>query len=337
MRHIARTAWMVAAVGALVLGLARSGGAAEKVRVGLDFTISGYHAPWFVALDKGWFAEQGLDVTISRGYGSGDTAKRLVTNVVDVGFFHPAPLIVANAEGENLRIVMGYFVQEMCAAYSAAQDGNVRKPKDLEGKILGNPPGDACNILLPALAEKTGIDMSKIRMASMDAPARLPMLASGQITVTLSFFDKDILFTKALQKAGKTMATFRFAEYMPMYSNSVVVHQRTLDARPEMVRRFLVAMVRGFKYTLANPDEAAATVMKLYPEADREYIRASVDTLRDSIWDETTKAKGVGVVNPEKMGVVRDTIVKYWKLKTSPPVDKIFTNEHIEWAHRQVQ
>lgn len=337
MRHAVRMATIVAAIIGLAIGLAGPGWGAEKVRVGLDFTISGYHAPWFVALDKGWFTEQGLDVSISRGYGSGDTAKRLVTNVIDIGFHHPAPLIVANAEGENLRIVMGYFVQEMCAVYSAAQDGNVRKPKDLEGKILGNPPGDACNILLPALAEKTGIDGSKIRHAAMDAPARLPMLASGQITVTMSFFDKDILFSKALQKAGKTMVSFRFAEYLPMYSNSVTVHQRTLDARPEMVKKFLAALVRGFKHTLANPDEAAATVMKLYPEADKEYIRASVDTLRDSIWDETTKAKGVGVINGEKMTATRDTIVKYWKLKTAPPTDKIFTNEYIEWAHQQVR
>lgn len=337
MRQAVRIAGVVAAAVGLAGGLAGPGRAAEKVRVGLDFTISGYHAPWFVALDKGWFTEQGLDVTISRGYGSGDTAKRLVTNVIDIGFHHPAPLIVANAEGENLRIVMGYFVQEMCSSYSAAEDGNVRKPQDLEGKVLGNPPGDACNILLPALAEKAGLDLGKIKHAAMDAPARLPMLATGKIDVTLSFLDKDILFKKALQKAGKSMVTFRFADYIPMYSNSVVVHQRTLDARPEMVRRFLVGMVRGFKHTLAHPDEAAAIVMKLYPESDRDYIRASVDTLRESIWDETTKGRGVGVIDPQKMAATRDTIVKYWKLKTSPPAEKVFTNEHIQWAHQQVR
>jgi len=332
-----RRTWLIVGVAALAGGLARPGAAAEKIRVGLDFTVSGYHAPFFVAGEKGWFAEQGLDVSITRGYGSGDTAKRVVTNVLDVGFFHPTPLIVANAEGEHLRIVMGYFVQELCASYSAVQQGNVRRPKDLEGKVLGNPPGDVCSLMLPALAEKTGFDVNKVKMVAMDAPARLPMLASGQITVTLSFFDKDILFAKALQKAGKTMVSFRFAEYMPMYSNAVIVHQRMLDARPETVRRFLVALVRATRYTLANPDEAAAMVMKLYPESDRDYIRASVDTLRDAVWDETTKAKGIGIVDPEKMAAMRDTIVKYWKLKASPPLDALFTNEYIEWALQQVR
>ncbi len=62
-----------------------SADAAEKVTVGLDFTLSGYHAPWFVAQDKGYFAEEGLEVQMTRGYGSGDTVKKLATGAIDIG------------------------------------------------------------------------------------------------------------------------------------------------------------------------------------------------------------------------------------------------------------
>src|SRR5512143_1367725 len=106
-------------------------GAAEKVTVALDFTLSGSHAPWFVANDEGYFAGEGLDVTLGRGYGSGDTVKKLATGAIDIGLNHPAPLIIANAEGGTLRAVMGYLNQEMCAMYSSAEGGNVRVPKDL--------------------------------------------------------------------------------------------------------------------------------------------------------------------------------------------------------------
>jgi len=232
---------------------------------------------------------------------------------------------------------MGYFVQEMCATYSSAEDGNVRKPKDLEGQTWGGPPGDVCTIMLPALAEKAGFDLGKVKHTQMDAPQRLPLLAAGKITVTGSFFDKDILFKKALEKAGKTMVSFRYAGHLPMYSNSVTVHQRTLDARPDVVQKVLVGLLKGFKFTLNNPDEAAAVVIKLHPEIDKDYARASVDTLRDAIWDETTKAKGIGIIDPKKMQATRDTVVKYWKLKTEPPLDKIFTSQFIEAAHRQLR
>jgi len=177
--------------------------AADKVTIVLDFTISGYHAPFFVAQDKGYFAEQGLEVSISRGYGSGDTVKKVASGVADVGFNHPAPLIIANAEGGNLRSVMAYLNQEMCATYSAVENANVRTPKDIEGKIWGGPPGHVCTIMLTALAEKTGFDLGTVKMQQMDAPQRLPMLATGQIGVTGSFFDKDILFKKASRPARR--------------------------------------------------------------------------------------------------------------------------------------
>ena len=314
-----------------------TGAAADKVTIVLDFTISGYHAPFFMAQAKGYFTEQGLDVSISRGYGSGDTVKKLAAGVADVGFNHPAPLIIANADGGNLRTVMAYLNQEMCATYSAVEHGNVRAPKDIEGKIWGGPPGDVCTIMLTALAEKAGFDLAKVKMQQMDAPQRLPMLATGQIGVTASFFDKDLLFRKALEQAGKKMASFRYSQYMAMYSNGVTVTQTTIDKRPEMVGKVVTALLKGFKATVADPAEAAAVITKLYPEADKEYIRASVDTLLEAMWDETSKAKGIGVFDARKMQDTRDTVVKYWKLKTEPPLDQIYTNRFIEAAHTSVK
>jgi len=327
---------VVLALAAAVLSFG-TGHAADKVTIVLDFTISGYHAPFFVAQDKGYFAEQGLEVSISRGYGSGDTVKKVAAGVADVGFNHPAPLIIANAEGGNLRSVMGYLNQEMCATYSAVEYGNVRTPKDIEGKTWAGPPGDVCTIMLTALAEKTGFDLGKVKMQQMDAPQRLPMLATGQIGVTASFFDKDILFKKALEQAGKRMVTFRYAQYLSMYSNGVTVAQTTIDKRPDMVGKVVIALLKGFKATVAQPSEAAAIVAKLHPEIDTEYIRASVDTLLDAMWDETSKSKGIGIFDAKKMQDTRDAVVKYWKLKTEPPLAHVYTNRFIEAAHKSVK
>ena len=327
---------IVFALGAAVLSFG-TGHAADKVTIVLDFTISGYHAPFFVAQDKGYFKQAGLDVTITRGYGSGDTVKKLASGAIDVGFHHPAPLIMANTEGANLRIVMGYFNQEMCATYSAVEHANVRTPKDIEGKIWGGPPGDVCTIMLPALAERTGFDVNKVKMQQMDAPQRLPLLAAGRITVTGSFYDKDVLFKKALEQSGKTMVTMRYAPYIALYSNAIVVSQTMIDAKPAVVEKVVVALLKGFKDTVANPDEAARIVSKLYPEVDKEYVRSSVDSLLEGMWDETSKAKGIGTIDAKKMQGTRDIVVKHWKLKTEPPVESLFTNRFVEAAHKIVK
>src|SRR5258705_8046528 len=118
--------------------------AAEKVKVGLDLTVSGSHAPWIVAQAKGYFTEQGLDVTIGRGFGSGDTVKRVASGEIDVGFHHTANLIIANSDGADLRVVMSYLVQELCGAFSAAEDGNVTSAKKLEGQTWGGPKTGDC-------------------------------------------------------------------------------------------------------------------------------------------------------------------------------------------------
>ena len=92
------------------LGGVSAADAAEKVKVGLDLTVSGNHAPWMVAQAKGYFTEQGLDVTIGSGFGSCDTVKRVASGEIDVGFHHTANLIIANSEGADLRVVMSYLV-----------------------------------------------------------------------------------------------------------------------------------------------------------------------------------------------------------------------------------
>ena len=83
---------------ALTLGAAGAADAVEQVKVGLDLTVSGYHAPWMVAQRKGYFADQGLDVSIGRGFGSGDTVKRVANGEIDVGFHHTANLIIASSK-----------------------------------------------------------------------------------------------------------------------------------------------------------------------------------------------------------------------------------------------
>jgi NitT/TauT family transport system substrate-binding protein len=331
----ARYALLCSALAALIIPA--SAGAAEKVTVGLDFTLSGYHAPWFVAQDKGYFTEQGLEVQLGRGYGSGDTVKKLATGAIDIGLNHPAPLIIANAESGNLRTVMGYFNQEMCAMYSAAQEGNVRTPKDLEGQTFGGPPGDICTMMLPALAEKTGVDITKVKVQQMDGPQRLAMLTAGKITVVGTFFDKDILIKRGLDQAGKTMVSFHYAQYLSLYSLGVTATQTTIDKRPEMVQKVVTALLKGFTFTVGNPAEAAKIVSKLHPELDKDYVRASVDTLLEGMWDETSKAKGIGIIDAKKMQATRDTVVKYWHLKAEPPLDQIYTNRFIEAAHKAVK
>jgi NitT/TauT family transport system substrate-binding protein len=324
-------------IAALVLGAANAADAAEKVKVGLDLTVSGYHAPWMVAQAKGYFTEQGLDVTIGRGFGSGDTVKRVASGEIDIGFHHTANLIIANSEGADLRVVMSYLVQELCGVFSAAEDGNVTSAKKLEGQTWGGPKTGVCTDILPAVMEAAGVDASRVKVRIVQQAERFPMLAAGTITATDSYLDKAFFIRKELAAAKKTMIYFRFADYVAMYSSSVTVTRATMEQRPQMIEKIIIGLLKGFRFTVANPDEAARIIGELHPDIDKGYLRESLDLLLYAMWDDTARSKGIGFIDPVKMQGEHDLLVKYLKLKRSTPIDSIYTNRFVEAAHQALK
>jgi NitT/TauT family transport system substrate-binding protein len=316
--------------------LAAVASAQEKVKIGLDLTISGYHAGWLVAQKLGYFSEQGLDVTINRGYGSGDTVRKVQKGEIDVGFHHTANLIIANSEGADLRVVMSYLVQELCAAFSAVEDGNVTTPKKMEGLTWGGPATGVCTDILPAVLLAGEADATKVKMRLVQQAERFPMLAANTIQATDSYLDKAYYIRQELAKAGKTMTYFRFADYVKMYSSSVTVTRETMERRPDMLEKVIAAVIKGLQYTVQKPDEAARIIVELHPQSDAPYIRESVDLLLFAMWDEHNKAKGLGTIDQQKMQSEHDLLVKYLKLKSAVPMDRTFTNQFVTAAHKRL-
>ena len=310
--------------------------AQEKVKIGLDLTVSGYHAGWFVAQKLGYFTEQGLDVTIGRGYGSGDTAQKVKNGDIDVGFHHTANLVIVNSEGGDLRVVMSYLVQELCAAFSAVEHGNVTTPKKMEGYTWGGPKTGVCTDILPAVLLAGGADPGKVTKRLVQQAERFPMLAANTIQATDSYLDKAYYIRQELAKSNKTMTYFRFADYVSMYSSSITVTRETTEKRPEMIEKVIAAVIKGLQFAAKNPDEAARIIVELHPQADAPYIRESVDLLLFAMWDEHNKRDGLGYINRDKMQAEHDLLVKYLNLKNAIPMERTFTNQFVAGAYKRL-
>jgi NitT/TauT family transport system substrate-binding protein len=311
--------------------------AAEKLNVYMNFTIEGQHAPWFVAKAKGYFSQAGLEVNIQRGFGSADTVKKVLTGVADIGFADPVPIVMAVADGQPVKAIMGGYMKEPCALYSVAEHANIKSPKEMEGRSIGGPPGDICIILLQAVMERAGADFSKVKVQNMDAPTRIPMLAGGRIDAAGSFYEKEVMFEKAIKGAGKRMVTWRYDKFIEKYSAMVVVGDKMTKEKPDVLRKFTLALLRGYQDHLQDPDAAAATIMQAHPEFDKDYIYSSARALVEIVRDETTRTKGLGMLDAGKMRNTIEVTAKYWKLPRKPAPEEIFTNEFIQWAHGQLK
>jgi ABC-type nitrate/sulfonate/bicarbonate transport system substrate-binding protein len=135
----------------------------------------------------------------------------------------------------------------------------------MEGRSIGGPPGDICIILLQAVMEKAGADFAKVKVQNMDAPTRIPMLAAGRIDAAGSFYEKEVMFEKAIKGAGKKMVTWRYDQFIEKYSVMVVVSDKMIKEKPDVLRKFTLALLRGYQDHLNNSDAAAATIMQAHP------------------------------------------------------------------------
>ena len=247
--------------------------AQEKVNIGLDLTISGLHAGWLVAQKMGYFKDQGLDVTITRGYGSGDTAQKVENGEIDVGFHHAANLVIANSEGADLRVVMSYLVQELCAAFSAVEHGNVTTPKKMEGLDLGRPAHRRLHRHPAGGAVGRRRRRQQGQHASGPAGRTLPDAGGQHHPGDRQLSRQGLLHPPGAGEVQEDDDVLPLCGLREDVFSSITVTRETMEKRPEMIEKVIAAVIKGLQFTARDPDEAARIIMELHPQSDAAYIR----------------------------------------------------------------
>jgi len=267
--------WRTAAgliVSVLVLTLLVQGGSAQAqltpVTFRLNFIAVGLHAPFYLGLDRGYYRQEGIDLTIGEGTGSGTTV-RLVGNKSDLfGFTDAGTAIIGIAQGIPIKVIAPVY-QINAFAVLAAADSGITKPKDLENRRVGSTPGDAFDALWPAVAGANSIDASKVHIVAVDSAAKIPALLNKQVDAILGGADDQAATLKA---QGMKLTVLRFADYgVSTIGLSIIANTDTLKTRPALVRAFLRATVRS--WDVARKDQNAAITI------ERKYI----PTLNDAV------------------------------------------------------
>jgi NitT/TauT family transport system substrate-binding protein len=162
-------------------------GQLTRVAYGADFLISGTTAPIFIAIEKGYFAEGGIEVSVSRGFGSADAVKRAATGQADIvqGDIGTAMLLRSN-EGAEVKVIAPLY-DRLPHAVLYYEDQNITTPKDLEGKTLADAPGSAPRQIFPAFAAVAGVDLSRVDFRSVDPSVRNTIFAAGQLEIITAF------------------------------------------------------------------------------------------------------------------------------------------------------
>jgi NitT/TauT family transport system substrate-binding protein len=274
----------------------------KKVSVQLAWVVGGLHAGFFVAKEKGFYGSKGLDVTINRGFGSGDTAKVVATGAAQFGEVNLPTAIISRGKDVPLTII-GVIIGKAPESILSFAEKQIRKPKDVEGKTFAEASGAAIMVTWPAFAKLAGIDINKATHIPVEAAAKPAVFFSGQVDWVPGFrpgFDEPIILRA--QKDGKKLSFVRWEDYgWKVYGNGLVTHQDLLKRDPKTVADFVGATMDGYAYAIEHPEEALDITLKANPELDRESARLSLLFAIDAIITKASKEKGLGYMEDDRM------------------------------------
>ncbi|SIS53467.1 ABC transporter substrate-binding protein [Phaeovulum vinaykumarii] len=293
---------MAGLAAALMLSTAVS--AETAMPFALDWKFEGPAAPYFVAVDKGYFAAEDLAVEISEGAGSLDAIPKVATGAFPVGFADINSLMkfLDQNPGAPVTAVMMVYDKPPFAMVGRKSLG-VAAPADIMGKVLGAPPPDGAWAQFPIFAAENGIDMSQVTVEPVGFPVREPMLAEGKVAAVTGFSFSSTLNLIRLGVPEDDISVILMADHgVALYGNAVIVNTDFAKENPEKVTGFIRAVARGWKDAVADPAAAIDSLVARNPAADPalETRRLEMAIAADVLTD-TVRANGMGSVDPARM------------------------------------
>ena len=302
--------------------------AETKVRMYLDFLVNGYHSPFYVAKEKGWYKEAGLDVTISPGKGTADSIKTVGAGNAEFGFPDFGALAKAVSEGVPLT-ALAAFVHDTPSGIISFADKPVRTPKDLEGKTIAVAPFGATAIMLPAFAKLSNVDTSKVKTVTYNFGAIVPSFLTGKVDASIGYYFGEYLAARTESK-NKEIVWLSLAKFgVKTYANGIVANNDFMAKDPKAVEAFVKTSVRALAYTFQHPDEAVGYAAK-YTETPAALLKEQLTLAMELMDTDEAKKTGYGVMTPEKWASTQKLQVEFGGQKAVVADDKLWTNKFVK-------
>ncbi len=309
-------------ISAMLLGtfLTQRATAADNVSLITDFGFNGRHSYFFVAIEKGYYAEAGLDVKIIGGKGSVDAIRQVGAGNATFGFADAGSLVLSRANDKiPVKLVAVVYARPPQAIFCSS-DAGLKTPKDLEGKSIANPAGGSIPDMFPAFAKAAGIDASKVNWVVAASTALPGLLATGKVPCVGQFTVGEPLLRA--QAAPKTLVRFAYSDPgLSYYGNGLIATEATIKSSPDLVRRFTAATIKGMKAAFANPAEAAAIMNKHHPEVSVDVANGETTAVAELA---EIKGKPLAEIDPSRIQATLDVVNGAFKLKSEVTASEIY-------------
>ncbi len=303
-----------------------------KISFALDWKFEGPSAPYFYAIDKGYFAEEHLEVEISAGKGSLDAIPKVATGAFPIGFADINSLIKfldQNPGAPVMAVMMVYDKPPF--AIAGRKSLGVTTPSDLEGKILGAPPPDGAWAQFPPFASANNINVDKITVEPVGFPTREPMLAEKNVDAITGFSFSMFLNLVRLGVPEDDISIMLMANYgLELYGNAIIVNTDYADANPEIVKGFLKAVSKGWVDAMKNPEDAVKSMVERNPAADLALeTRRLILAIEGNVNTDYVKENGMGNIDIARMEKALGQLAETYEFLSDPEISSFFTDKYL--------
>lgn len=298
--------------------------AADDVSLRLNWILVGFHTPIYMGVERGYFADEDINLTINEGRGSGVATQVIGAKGDTFGIADAGTMIIAASKGIPIKAVMSPMNISPFGVVSRA-DAGIKTAKDLEGKRLAVTAGDSLTQLFPAVIEVNNLDADSIEMVFVDPAGKVVSVLAGAADALLGSADAQF-FT--IEAKGVKAAALNFADIgVNTVGLSVIAHEDTIAEQPDLIGRFVSAMRRSYEEAVKDPDAAIAAATAAKPDVNAEVLKGQLLVDLGLLESPASKGKGIGFAAAEDWERTLELLKQYRELETDRSASSFYTNE----------
>lgn len=292
------------------------------IRLPMGFIPNVQYAPFYAAVDQGYYREAGLEVEFDYSLET-DGVTLVGANDVPFALVSGEQVLLARAQGLPIVYVMAWW-QDYPVGVTAMADQGIHAPQDLAGKVIGLPGTfGASYIGLRALLDAGGLSESDVTLQSIGFN-QVEALVAGQVEAVVIYVNNEPI---QLRSRGYDINTIRVADYMQLASNGLITNATTIAEQPDLVRRMVQATLRGVRFAIENPSDAYEISKKYVENLDQANESIQKEVLAASI--EFWKTDRLGYSNPSAWQNMQNVLLDMELLSQPLNLDDAYTNEFI--------
>lgn len=320
--------------GALAFGAAvkfgtRPAHAADKITIRLEWTTSGLHAPFYLALQKGWFDKAGLDLALEDGNGSTTTVQLVGSQKYDVGFAALAPMAIARAKGLEVTSFAG-FCRKGDTGVIFPTSLNVTKPSDLKGKKIGFTAGSLEGPFMTSFFESNGVSDGGVELVNVDLTAKITTYVADRVDAMVSTVPG---FMPGIndKRPSRSILFADFGFNLPSFG--LIATLSAVEQKKDALRRFASVMAGAWTYIFNGHEEEAAAAIRaqrpnvIYPT---QVLVNQIKAFQPFFTTEATKTLPIGIQADADWVATISAMEKAKVIKPGSKPKDYFTNDLID-------